>query len=128
MPSQPEEKLKKVVARDGRYSLDAYRFVYEALEYTVKSLGRKGHVTGRELLEGLRDYALEQFGGLAPMVFAHWGVRKTDDFGNIVFNLVEANLMGRSEADSPEDFKDVFDFGEAFRIDARPRKERRSEE
>lgn len=128
MPSHPEEKLKKVVARDGRYALDAYRFVYEALDYTVKSLGRKGHVTGRELLEGIRDYALEQFGGLAPMVFAQWGVHRTDDFGNIVFNLVEANLMGRSETDSPEDFKGVYDFKEAFRIDAQPRRGWRSEE
>lgn len=128
MPKSLEDKLKEVVERDGRYHINAYRFIYEALEYTLKSLERKGHVTGRELLEGLRDHAIEQFGGLTPMVFENWGVRKTDDFGRIVFNLVEANLMGRSEADSLADFADVYDFREAFRIDARPRGGRRSEE
>ena len=128
MPKNIEDKLKQVVEADGRYALNAYRFVYEALDYTLKSLDRKGHVTGRELLEGIRDYAIEQFGGLAPMVFEGWGVRKTGDFGNIVFNLVEANLMGRSDSDTPADFADVYDFREAFRIDARPGKGRRSEE
>lgn len=128
MPKNLEDKLKQVVEADGRYHINAYRFVYEALEFTLKSLGRRGHVTGRELLEGIRDCALEQFGGLAPMVFENWGVRKTDDFGSIVFNLVGANLMGRSESDSPADFADVYDFREAFRIDARPGQGRRSEE
>ena len=128
MPKDLENKLKEVVDRDGRYHLNAYRFIYESLDYTLKSLDRKGHVTGRELLEGLRDYALEQFGGLAPMVFENWGVRKTTDFGNIVFNLVVANLMGRSDSDTPSDFADVYDFRQAFRIDARPHKGRRSQE
>jgi uncharacterized repeat protein (TIGR04138 family) len=128
MPKNLEDKLRKVVEGDGRFHVNAYRFVYEALEFTLKSLDRKGHVTGRELLEGIRDCALEQFGGLAPMVFENWGVRKTADFGSIVFNLVEANLMGRSESDTLADFTDVYDFREAFRIDAQPRPGRRSEE
>ncbi len=128
MPKNIEDKLKEVAENDGRYHVNAYRFIYEALEYTLKTLDRKGHVTGRELMEGLRDYALEQFGGLAPMVFEAWGVRKTDDFGNIVFNLVGAGLMGRSDTDSPADFANLYDFREAFRIDAQPPKGRRSEE
>ncbi len=128
MPKDLENKLREVAERDGRYHLNAYRFVYEALDFTLKSLDRKGHVTGRELMEGLRDYALEQFGGLAPMVFGQWGVRKTADFGSIVFNLVGANLMGRSDSDTMADFEDIYDFREAFRIDALPRKGRRSEE
>jgi uncharacterized repeat protein (TIGR04138 family) len=85
-----------VVAADGRYHVNAYRFVYEALDYTVKQLEKKRHITGRELLEGIKNLALEQFGALAIMVFDVWGVHKTADFGNIVFNLVEAEMMSRS--------------------------------
>lgn len=121
-----DDKLKEVVERDGRYPLNAYRFIYEALDYTIKRLKRDGHVTGRELLEGIRDLAIEEFGGLALMVFETWGVRATSDFGNLVFNLVNANLMGRSATDSPEDFADVYDFREVFRIDATPKTARRT--
>jgi uncharacterized repeat protein (TIGR04138 family) len=120
MASNLEERLKQVVARDGRYHVNAYRFVYEALDYTVKRLDKKRHISGRELLEGIKNLALEQFGGLAVMVFDVWGVRKTADFGNIVFNLVEADLMSRSEDDSREDFEGVYEFREVFRIDAKP--------
>jgi uncharacterized repeat protein (TIGR04138 family) len=120
MPSNLEERLKEVVARDGRYHVNAYRFVYEALDYTVKQLEKKRHISGRELLEGIKNLAIEQFGGLAVMVFDVWGVRKTADFGNIVFNLVEADLMSRSEEDSREDFDGVYEFREVFRIDAKP--------
>jgi uncharacterized repeat protein (TIGR04138 family) len=121
MPSSLEERLKQVVARDGRYHVNAYRFVYEALDYTVKQLEKKRHISGRELLEGIKNLALEQFGGLAVMVFDVWGVRKTADFGNIVFNLVEADLMSRSEDDNREDFDGVYEFRDVFRIDAKPR-------
>ncbi|HLY10508.1 MAG TPA: Minf_1886 family protein [Planctomycetota bacterium] len=121
MPSNLEERLKSVVARDGRYHLNAYRFVYEALDYSVKQLEKKRHISGRELLEGIKNLAIEQFGGLAVMVFDVWGVRKTSDFGNIVFNLVGADLMSRSEEDTREDFDGVYDFREVFRIDAKPR-------
>ena len=121
MPSSLEERLKQVVARDGRYHVNAYRFVYEALDYTVKQLEKKRPISGRELLEGIKNLALEQFGGLAVMVFDVWGVRKTSDFGNIVFNLVEADLMSRSEDDCREDFDGVYEFRDVFRIDAKPR-------
>lgn len=120
MPSNLETRLKQVVCRDGRYHINAYRFVYEALDYTVKQLEKKRHISGRELLEGIKNLALEQFGGLAVMVFDVWGVRKTADFGNIVFNLVEADLMSRSEEDCREDFDGVYDFREVFRIDSKP--------
>jgi uncharacterized repeat protein (TIGR04138 family) len=126
MPSNLEERLKEVVARDGRYHINAYRFVYEALDYTVKQLNKKRHISGRELLEGIKNLAIEQFGGLAVMVFDVWGVRKTADFGNIVFNLVEADLMSRSDEDSREDFDGVYEFKEVFRIDAKPRSSKSS--
>ena len=115
MPSNLEDRLKCVAAADGRYHINAYRFVYEALDYTVKQLERKRHISGRELLEGIKNLALEQFGALTVMVFNIWGVRTTADFGNIVYNLVEAEMMSRSEEDSREDFNDVYDFREAFR-------------
>ena len=126
MPSNLEERLKCVVERDGRYHVNAYRFVYEALDYTVKQLERKRHISGRELLEGIKNLAIEQFGGLAVMVFDVWGVRRTADFGNIVFNLVEAEMMSRSEDDTREDFDEVYKFGEVFRIDSKPRSMRSS--
>ena len=115
-----EERLRELAVRDGRYSLQAYRFIYEALDYTLKKLGCKRHVSGRELMLGLRDLAIEQFGGLATMVFGAWGVQRTSDFGNIVWNLVEAGLMSRSDSDTLSDFEEVYDFRKAFRIDARP--------
>jgi uncharacterized repeat protein (TIGR04138 family) len=121
MPSNLEERLKCVAARDGRYHINAYRFVYEALDYTVKQLEKKRHISGRELLEGIKNLALEQFGALAIMVFDVWGVRSTSDFGNIVFNLVEAEMMSRSEEDCREDFNGVYCFREVFRIDSKPR-------
>jgi uncharacterized repeat protein (TIGR04138 family) len=120
MASNLEDRLKEVVARDGRYHINAYRFVYEALDYTVKQLDKKRHISGRELLEGIKNLAIEQFGGLACMVLGIWGVSKTADFGNIVFNLVEADLMSRSEDDTREDFDGVYDFREVFRIDSKP--------
>lgn len=126
MPSNLEERLKCVAAADGRYHINAYRFVYEALDYTVKQLEKKRHISGRELLEGIKNLALEQFGALAVMVFDVWGVRKTSDFGNIVFNLVEAQMMSRSEEDSREDFDDVYEFRQVFRIDSKPRSMRSS--
>ncbi|MBI4566622.1 MAG: hypothetical protein HY716_18245 [Planctomycetes bacterium] len=117
----PQDVLREITVRDGRYSIDAYGFIFEALEYTLKRQGRpSGHVSGRELLEGIRDYALEQFGGLASLVFECWGVHATDDFGEIVFNLVEAGLMGKTENDRREDFRNIYDFGDAFRFDRAP--------
>lgn len=126
MPSNLEERLKCVAAHDGRYHINAYRFVYEALDYSVKQLEKKRHISGRELLEGLKNLALEQFGALAIMVFDVWGVHKTADFGNIVFNLVEAEMMSRSEEDCREDFEGVYEFREVFKIDAKPRSTRSS--
>jgi uncharacterized repeat protein (TIGR04138 family) len=126
---RPDDLLRDLVARDPRYRPDAYRFVFEALDYTLKNQGRaSGHVSGRQLLEGIRDFALDQFGGLAGLVFDQWGIRCTGDFGEIVFNLVEAGLMGKTESDSREDFRDVYEFQDVFRVDAvAPERSRRAE-
>ncbi len=112
--------LAEVVRRDPRYAVEAYEFVFEALGYIQRRLGRvpkekeegnpKNHVSGRELLEGIRELALREFGLMARTVFNCWGIHKTDDFGEIVFNLVEGGLMSKTEQDTREDFRDVYDF------------------
>ena len=117
-----DTQLRSIVDRDPRYARNAYLFIFEALEYTCRTMQRKGHVTGHELALGIRDLAILQFGGLARMVFDQWGIRSTTDFGEIVFNLVGANLMGRQENDSREDFHDVYSFDDAFPIVATPKK------
>jgi uncharacterized repeat protein (TIGR04138 family) len=109
-----EQKISQIVLRDDRYKREAYRFVQEGLEYTVQRRGRRGHVTGKELLEGLRDMARERFGLMARTVLNQWGIRKTIDFGEIVFNLVEEQIMSKQDSDTREDFEDVYDFEEAF--------------
>ena len=113
------EKFRNLLASDKRYDAEAYNFIYEALDWTLKNVvkaeGRGNqHVTGRELLEGIRQYAIEQYGCLARTVFESWGVRSTADFGNMVFNLVRHNLLGASKDDSPQDFANGYDFIEAF--------------
>ncbi|HVR74503.1 MAG TPA: Minf_1886 family protein [Planctomycetota bacterium] len=115
------QKFRNLLKADGRYDAEAYNFIYEALDWTLKNLikaERRGnqHVTGRELLEGIRLYSIEQFGCLTRTVLESWGVHSTDDFGEIVFNLVEYDLMGRQDSDSKEDFHDVFEFGEVFDV------------
>lgn len=106
--------LIKVLDKDKRYDPESYSFVMSALTYTTKILGRKGHVGGKELMEGLREYALEQFGPMARVVFKHWGIKTTDDFGEIVFNMIDAGILGKSDKDSKKDFNNRYDFKKAF--------------
>jgi len=107
-------KLESLVAEDPRYRVEAYIFVMNGLEYTLAKMRRAGHLTGRELTEGLRDYARMKFGLMARTVFEHWGVTRTEDFGAIVFKMVDEGILGKTDQDSIEDFKDVYDFTEAF--------------
>jgi uncharacterized repeat protein (TIGR04138 family) len=115
------EKFHKLLQKDSRFDAEAYNFVYEALDYTLKHLVKNQrrpnqHVTGPELLEGIRQYGIEQFGCLAQTVLESWGVYETQDFGEIVFNLVEHDLMGKQDSDHREDFKSVYDFSEVFDV------------
>ncbi len=107
-------KIDRICRADHRYKPEAYLFVLAGLHFTVSSLPKPRHVTGQELLEGLRIYGLEQFGPLARQVFEHWGVKTTQDFGHIVFSLVEAKLLGKTEEDSLKDFQGVYEFETAF--------------
>jgi len=110
----PEQLLDEIMADDHCYARDAYVFVSESLGYTVQRSGRAGHVTGRELCEGLAEYALSQFGRLARSVLESWGLRSSEDIGEIVFRMVEVGLLRKTEDDRREDFAGALDFDEAF--------------
>ena len=107
-------RIDRIIDNDSRYSKEAYIFMFGALEYTLEQIGERRHVTGQELLRGISDYGWQQYGPMTKLVLRHWGVRTTEDFGNIVFSLVDAGLMGKTEEDSIDDFKDVYDFDEEF--------------
>ena len=115
------EKFRLLLDRDPRYDPEAYSFVYEALDFTLKSVVNpqsrsNQHVTGQELLEGVRRFAINQFGCLARMVLQNWGLLNTSDVGEIVFNLVEFDLMGKQDSDSKLDFANVYSFDDAFEV------------
>jgi uncharacterized repeat protein (TIGR04138 family) len=125
-------KLEEIVRRDPRFAYEAYEFLFAALAHTQEMLDRVPqddpsriqqdyHVSGRELVHGVRDLALREFGFMARTVFHMWGIDRTADFGDIVFNLVEAGLMSKTAQDERRDFEDVFDLDEAlvhqFRIE-----------
>jgi uncharacterized repeat protein (TIGR04138 family) len=124
-------KLDEVVRRDPRYTYEAYVFVFDALAHTLRMLGRvppregtaepDSHVSGPQLLEGLRDLALREYGLMARTVFRTWGINSTADVGEIVFNLVAANLMSKTPEDTRDDFRDVYDLDQVlvrdYRID-----------
>ena len=114
MSSEKTETILQIVRKDGRFSPQAYYFIFDALDYTIGRMRKVRHVTGRELLEGIREYATEHFGFLARTVLEEWGISGTVDFGDLVFNLVDAGLLSRTEKDTREDFEDIFDFEEAF--------------
>ena len=125
-----EEALDQIRAKDKRYENDAYVFVREALDYTQKTIGKDNrgrirHVTGQELLGGIRDFALSQFGPMAMTVLEEWGIRQCSDFGEIVFNMVETGLLAKTERDSRTDFEDGYDFYQAFREPFLPAEKRR---
>lgn len=108
------KKVEEIIKKDSRYKLDAYVFIMQALLVTQKKLKRMSHVTGKELLEGIRECGLEQYGPMTRTVFEHWGIKTTEDFGELVFNMVENGLMRKTKEDSRTDFKNVYDFKETF--------------
>jgi uncharacterized repeat protein (TIGR04138 family) len=109
-----ENPIPQIIAKDPRYKAEAYVFVHDALGYTWQRLEQRRHVTGRELLDGIKDLALKRYGRMAKAVFNSWGVKATDDFGAIVFNLVDAGLLSKTDEDHVEDFHAVYDFDDAF--------------
>ena len=116
-----DEELEKILAKDPRYTRDAYNFVREALDHTQKMIGKAPkddvprHVSGQQLLSGIREYALQQYGPMAMTLLGEWGIRRCEDFGELVFNMVENSLLAKTEEDTREDFKGGYGFEEAFR-------------
>jgi uncharacterized repeat protein (TIGR04138 family) len=113
------ETVDEIIRADGRYDRDAYYFVREGLDFTIKMLkkdlrGAGRHVSGQELLDGLRRYALDQFGPMSKTVFGYWGIKRCEDFGEIVFQMVDKGVLGKTEQDTREDFKGGYDFDDAF--------------
>jgi uncharacterized repeat protein (TIGR04138 family) len=106
--------IRELAAKDGRYHVDAFFFVQEALEHTLHGIGQRRHVTGRELSEGARDYAVEKYGFMARIVLEEWGVKRTRDIGEIVYLMIEWGVMNRTDEDSIADFDDVYSFDDAF--------------
>ena len=115
-----EEVLDGIIAVDSRYHRDAYHFVREGLDYTQQSISKQEegtvrHISGQELLGGMRSHALEEYGPMAMMVLGEWGIRRCEDFGEIVFNMVEHELLAKTDEDSRDDFSGGYDFEDAFR-------------
>jgi uncharacterized repeat protein (TIGR04138 family) len=117
-------EISEIVRRDGRFAYEAYEFVFEALNHTQHMVGRvpiggekaglEHHVSPKEILEGAVDLAREEFGFLARTVFRQWGIHRTDDLGELVFNLIEAGLLSKTDTDHRTDFRDVFDLDRAL--------------
>lgn len=126
--------IRQLLEDDQRYTLEAYQFVREALAYAHDVLNMGGeestdeadedaeiehHLSGQQLCEAIRQYALEQYGYMTQVVLRSWGITNTGDFGEIVYNLINIRMMKKSPADCREDFNDVYDFDQAFREDFR---------
>jgi uncharacterized repeat protein (TIGR04138 family) len=127
-----EEALEQIRAKDLRYPRDAYLFVREALDHTQKNVikenrGRLRHVTGQELLAGIREFALRQFGPMVVTVLEEWGIKRCEDFGEIVFNMVEIGLLAKTDKDTRDDFQNGYDFEEAFRKPFLPKRRARAQ-
>jgi uncharacterized repeat protein (TIGR04138 family) len=115
-----DEAVDSIIAKDPRFARDAYAFVREALDFTQKLVVKEArggirHVSGQELLNGIRKFALEQFGPMVVTVFEEWGVKSCRDFGEIVFNMVEIGLLAKTDKDTRDDFQNGYDFTDAFR-------------
>ncbi len=119
-PIHFEESVISILRRDPRYDGQAYFFLKDALDFTLKRFAedvssRGRHVSGKELLEGFRDHALEQFGPMAATLMEEWGIRETRDVGNMVFRLIEEQVFGKQDTDKPEDFEGLFDLDQSLR-------------
>ena len=114
MNNEFEAIVEDIYEKDVRYKEGAYTFVMEALAFTQKKYKRSKHVKGEEMLQGMKELLLNKFGPMTLTVLKQWGINNTEDFGNIVFNLVENRVLSKTEDDSIEEFRDGYDFGEVF--------------
>ncbi|MDR1190278.1 MAG: hypothetical protein LBK60_01265 [Verrucomicrobiales bacterium] len=113
-----DQVIEDIVRRDQRFDWHAYHFVHDALDFTIKLQKKNSaankHVSGGELLEGIRQFTLREFGPMSKFVLNEWGVASCHDFGQIVFNLVQSGILGKSDSDRMEDFHETYTFDEAF--------------
>ena len=114
MSSEFWATVERIRAGDGRYARDAYGFVMDSLDFTMRSAGERRHVSGAELVHALCANAKQRFGLFAYTVLSKWGLRSSDDVGDIVFQLTEAGILSRRESDTRADFERVLDFREAL--------------
>lgn len=122
------EALDAIVAVDPRYDREAYVFLRDALDFTVKQLKKNKeepsrHVAPQQLLEGVRQFALKEFGPMVMTVFDYWNVRNCGDIGEMVFNLIRIGVFGKTETDTVEEFRGGYSFEEAFVAPFRPAKD-----
>lgn len=117
----PQELLQELCRRDTRYPFEAYDFVYQALGYVQHEMKKKGtikegpnHVTGQQLSEGCRDFAIQEYGMMAGTVLNTWNIKETADIGELVYNLININLMTKTDTDRKEDFHNVYDMKKAL--------------
>lgn len=128
-----QDALEKILKQDNRYHAEAYAFLRDALEATLKrrKKARKDsvttHVSASELLDGFRHHTLQEFGPMAITVLNYWGLSGPEDVGNIVFNLVQSGVFGKTDEDTIESFREGYDFNEAFVQPFRPSPEKLSE-
>jgi uncharacterized repeat protein (TIGR04138 family) len=113
------EAVDRILAEDPRYHRDVYGFVRDALDFTVKQQkknkeGVTRHVTPGQLLDGIRLFALKEFGPMVPTVFGYWNVRSCEDLGYIVFNMIRKEILGKNDSDTLDQFRSGYDFNEAF--------------
>ena len=109
-----EDVVDGISQKDPRYKSDAYVFVMDALSFAQRKFKCKTHVTGEQLLVGSRELLVHDFGPMTIPVLRHWGIKNTQDFGNIVFNMVEARLLSKTNDDCMDSFRDFYDFDEVF--------------
>lgn len=115
MKNQADILVQQILKEDPRYPEAAYGFVLEALSFSQKKFRRQKHVSGKELLEGIKILLMERFGPMTLSVLKHWRIQKTDDFGEIVFNMVNKKVLSRTDEDNIEEFRDRYDFNTVFR-------------
>lgn len=114
MSQQFRQAVEEIIIKDRRYKYDAYHFVMDALAYTQKAVKSERHVSSEQILKGMKNLLLEKYGPLAMTVLKYWGVASTEDFGNIVFNLVENKVLTKTEDDQIEHFQGAYDFEKVF--------------
>jgi uncharacterized repeat protein (TIGR04138 family) len=118
-PVHFEQAVAAVTSRDKRFDAEAYFFLKDALDFTLKRIadgngGHSRHVSGPELLLGFRDFALDQFGPMSSTLMKEWGIRQCRDIGDMVFQLIDEGMFGKQDSDSLEDFSEIFDLEDAL--------------